>query len=91
MTIDTAEMPETVELRMWKALRRNGIPRGKRNVTQCYLDAAPGECALRPSVSYDGVAWIVEFQPPWRGRIYLATSARWPEEQVAWINHAILK
>jgi hypothetical protein len=91
VTISTAEMPERVELRMWKELRRNGIPRGKRNDMQCYFNAPPGECALRPTVSGDDVAWNIEFQPPWRGRIYLATAAKWPDAQVAWINHAILK
>ena len=91
VTINTDEMPERVGLRMWKELRRNGIPKGKRRELQCYLNAPPGECALRPTASDHGVAWKLEFQPPWRGRIYLATAAKWPDAQVAWINHMILK
>ena len=91
VTIQTAEVPDSVGIRMWKELRSNGIPKGKRRDMQCYLDADPGECALRPTVSGDELAWNVVFEPSWRGRIYLATSAQWPQGQVAWINHAILK
>jgi hypothetical protein len=93
VTITSDEMPETVELRMWKELRRNGIPRGKRHYLQCYpaLVAAPGECTIEPNLAGSQTAWNVAFQPPWRGRLYLAISAMWPDGQVAWINHALLK
>ncbi len=90
ITIHTAEPPEAVELRLWKRLRPNGIPKGKRHDIYCYIGAPPGECALRPSVSTSGVAWNVDFEPPWRGRTYIATSATWAQAQVTWINHAIL-
>lgn len=90
VTIHTAELPEAVELRLWRKLRPNGIPKGKPRLIKCYLDAFPDECALRPSISTYGVAWSVAFEPPWRGRTYLATLANWPQAQVAWINHAIL-
>lgn len=91
VTIHTPLPPESVGVRLWKELRPNGIPKGKGLDMQCYVDAPPGECTLRPSVSTDGVAWSVVFEPPWRGRTYIATAAEWADAQVAWINHVVLK
>lgn len=91
ITISTIEPPEVIEVRMWKVLGRKGVPRGKPVVRVCYLAAPPGECSFIPSASAEGVGWQARLESPWSGHVYAATSANWPDAQVAWINHAILR
>ena len=87
ISIRTNEVPEYVGIRMWKELRPNGIPKGERRQLHCYIDESPDGCVIRPQVTDGEVAWTVTFPPPWRGHVYVATAADWPDAQVAWINH----
>lgn len=91
LSIHTSEAPDVVEIRMWKRIRANGIPRGEPHLIECYFPALPDECALVPAVSPTGISWTADFEPAWAGHIYVATAAGWPSAQVAWINHLMLR
>lgn len=86
--VDTPDLPQRFEIRQWKTLRPNGIPRGKPHITDCFV--ADEQCGLTPAVSSAGLAWEAEFEAPWSGHVYMAVMGSWDHGQAAWINHVVL-
>lgn len=84
-TVHTSELPDTIEIRQWRTLRRNGIPKGKPHLTECFL--VDVGCAVRPALSATRAGWEVTVDVPWSGHVYIAALGSWSDGQVAWINH----
>jgi hypothetical protein len=91
LSIHTSELPNGLEIRMWKRIRSNGIPKGQPRFVECYTDRVlPGECTLQPTVTSAGIGWKTAVDAPWDGHVYIATLANWSDAQVVWINHLML-
>jgi hypothetical protein len=92
LTIATSQAPNEVEVRVWKKLRPNGIPKGRPQLHVCTL-VAPAEsgCSFRPEPTTSGIQWRVTFPIDRTGHEYIATLANWPDSQVVWINHLKIK
>lgn len=84
--------PDRVEIRIWKRLRPNGIPKGPRRTLNCVSGDLAGDCQFSPTLAGQGIAWKVAFDvPDVEGHTYISVMASWEDSQVAWINHAILQ
>jgi hypothetical protein len=89
--LPTQEPPFVVEIRAWKRIRRSGVPKGRPEVSECgppTTSGAAGTCTLAPNVTPSGLGWRIRFDlKRSSGPYYVAVSAAWDNEQVAWINH----
>ena len=93
--IPTQDPPFWIQVSAWKDLRPNGIPRGRRELSECGPPTTSGlanTCSLRPTVTSSGVAWRIEFDlERTTGPYYIAVFAAWDDAEVAWLNHLTLR
>lgn len=88
-----AEPPESIELRFWSKLRRNGLPKKPVGRSECFTGPVPLDCDLEPAVSEDGdPGWAVALEGPVSsGHLYMSANFTWansPTTQAVWIFHA---
>lgn len=92
VVIATSRMPEQVEVRIWRRLKKNGVPEGKPILHDCTMIPLPqSRCLLSPVVFFSGAAWKVSFPISRSGHAFIATLANWSDAQVVWINHLKLE
>jgi hypothetical protein len=89
--LPTRDPPFLVEIRAWKRVRRNGMPKGRPEISECgppTSSGTAGTCTLVPNVTTSGFGWRINFDlKRSSGPYYLAVNAAWDDAQVAWINH----
>lgn len=96
--------PDSLQVRVWKAVKKSGLPRGEPIEFFCYtVSLEPEDCTLVPAWSVEaGPYWIATLDLPkgW-SRYFLATNAMWTEydatsqrfvlQHAVWISHVRLQ
>jgi hypothetical protein len=96
ITVDEVSQPDSVELSIWRDIRKNGIPRGRVAHSQCFTDPAnPTACQLSPDLTEDGSpGWGVTLENSGsHAELYIAANLTWEAptpSQGVWLFHARL-
>lgn len=80
LNIDTAVMPQVVQIRVYRQLGQNGVPDGQPMLLECQVEQARSQgCILNQRKVADHDIWQVQFAVPDGGNIhYIAVSSVWP-------------